>query len=253
LAVVAHPDDEVLGLGARMAAVAGELCVAYVSDGAPADPRFYRPLGYEQREQYAAARRQEARQGLALAGVAESRVYELGVTDQQVAPALEQVVNWLLRLLPTVSPESVLTHAYEGGHPDHDATACAVHVALERLGRGRGRWRPLWEFAGYHAAGAELIRGRFIADTGSEAERVALDPSAREFKLRLLECHATQRDFWSTFPLDAEYFRVAPRYDFGAPPAAPFFYDRVLWGVSGAQFLASSRALLGTQGLSGPC
>jgi len=253
LAIVAHPDDEILGLGARMGCVASELGVAYVTDGAPADPRFYRSLGYEQREHYATARRQEARRGLALAGVAENRVHELGVTDQGVTPALERVVNWLLMLLPAVSPDSVLTHSYEGGHPDHDATACAVHVALERLGHGRGHWRPLWEFAGYHLAGAELVRGRFIPEPGSAQERVALDDAARERKLRLLECHATQRTFWSTFPLDAEYFRWAPRYDFRSAPAAPFFYDRVEWGVSGAQFLDSARRLLRAQGISEPC
>jgi N-acetylglucosamine malate deacetylase 2 len=249
LCIVAHPDDEVLGLGARMASVAAELHVAYVSDGAPENECFYRPLGFERREHYAAARRTEARRALELAGVAGARAHELGVTDQQVTPALERVVDWLVSLIPTVAPEAVLTHAYEGGHPDHDATACAVHVALECLGRSR----PLWEFASYHLRGAELVRGQFIGEAGCGQECVVLDGVARQRKLRLLECHATQREFWSTFPLDAEHFRPAPRYDFKSPPAAPFFYDRVDWGVSGAAFLAGARRLLAAHGIAEPC
>jgi LmbE family N-acetylglucosaminyl deacetylase len=253
LTVVAHPDDEVLGLGARMGCVASELHVAYVSDGAPADSRFYRPLGFERREHYAAVRRGEARRALALAGVAEAHVHELGVTDQQVTQALERVVSWLEELIRAIAPESVLTHAYEGGHPDHDATACAVHVALARLGRGRGRHCPLWELTSYHARGEELIRGQFIADARSPEERVVLDAAARLRKLRLLECHATQKEFCSTFPLEAECFRLAPRYDFSRPPAAPFFYERVDWGVSGARALTAARRLLGLHGISEPC
>jgi LmbE family N-acetylglucosaminyl deacetylase len=243
LAVVAHPDDEVLGFGGRMSHVAAQLHVAYVSDGAPDDERFYRPLGFAHRRDYADARRAEARRGLALAGVHESQVHELGVVDQHVTSALEQVVDWLLALMTRLAPEAVLTHPYEGGHPDHDATACAVHVALQRLGFGQGRFRPLWEFASYHARGAELIRGQFVPYANRAEERVPLDDATREFKLRLLDCHATQREFLWTFPVDAEHFRIAPDYDFSQPPAAPFFYDRMEWGVSGAAFLLAARRL----------
>jgi LmbE family N-acetylglucosaminyl deacetylase len=253
LAVVAHPDDEVLGFGGRMGHVAAQLHVAYVSDGAPDDERFYRPLGFEHRADYAAARRAEARRGLALAGLPESQTHELGVVDQHVSSCLERVVEWLLPLITRVAPDAVLTHAYEGGHPDHDATACAVHVALHRLGFGQGRFRPLWEFASYHARGAELVRGQFIADPACPEHHIQLDAATRALKLRLLECHATQREFLWTFPVDTETFRVAPEHDFSKPPAAPFFYDRMDWGVSGGAFLLAARRLQHAYGVSVPC
>lgn len=253
LAVVAHPDDEVLGFGGRMGHVAAQLHLAYVSDGAPDDERFYRHLGFERRDEYAAERRAEARRALAIAGIAGGHVHELGVIDQQVTSELKRVVDWLMALIPSVAPEAVLTHAYEGGHPDHDATACAVHVALQRLGAGRRRFRPLWEFASYHAQGGELIRGRFIPHPGQSEERLRLDAETRENKLRLLDCHATQREFLWTFPVDAEHFRIAPDYDFAQPPVAPFFYDRTDWGVSGAAFLLGARQLLQAYGVSRPC
>jgi LmbE family N-acetylglucosaminyl deacetylase len=253
LAVVAHPDDEVLGLGGRLRHVGSQLDVAYVSDGAPDNEDFFRPLGFERRDQYAAARREEARRALMLAGVTKDRAHALGVTDQRVTPALERVVDWVLGLIVRLEPEGLITHAYEGGHPDHDATACAVHVALERLRRGPGRPPSLWEFASYHLQGTELIRGRFIPDAAAAEERITLNEAARALKLSLLECHATQRAFLSTFPVDAEHFRLAPRYDFSRPPAAPFFYDRVRWGVSGAAFLGAACQLLQAHDIAGPC
>jgi hypothetical protein len=56
-----------------------------------------------------------------------------------------------------------------------------------------------------------------------------------------------------TFPVDVEVFRIAPEYDFSRPPPAPFFYDRMDWGVSGAAFLLAARRLRQAYGVLGPC
>jgi N-acetylglucosamine malate deacetylase 2 len=253
LVIVAHPDDDVLGLGARLRFVREQVDIVYVTDGAPEPPAFYRPLGFETREQYAEGRRREARRALRLAGVPEGHVHELGVVDQRAAHDIQRVARAIVELVRLLSPDALLTHAYEGGHPDHDATACAAHAACGLLDLQRGRVPALLEFASYYASGNELVRGEFSPGSGPSAIRLELDAQARQFKRALLRCHASQEPVWQAFPLSHELFRVAPRYDFSQPPAAPFHYDRVDWGVSGSEFSSRASQALGALGVEVLC
>jgi LmbE family N-acetylglucosaminyl deacetylase len=256
LVFAAHPDDDVLGLGGRLHDVAPDMHIAIVSDGAPDAPSYYCSLGFRRREDYAQARRAEAQAALRRAGVPEQQLHELGLIDQTVARHLDVLIERVRALVAAVSPDAVMTHPYEGGHPDHDATACAVHAALYGLSQrgpaeGGASGPALLEFASYHALGDELALGEFIPDRQHVMTEVPLGEIERQRKLELLCCHATQQAVWQAFPLHRENFRVAPRYDFREPPGAPFHYDRVDWGTSGAQFLELARRCLSARGISG--
>ncbi len=253
LAFVAHPDDDVLGFGGRLSFVASEIHIAYLSDGAPARSEFYTCHGFRTRIEYARARRREAHCALELAGVPSSRVCELGAVDQQVAYDLSRLTNAAKALIERVEPEVVLTHAYEGGHPDHDAAACLVHAALRQIARTHSQRPALIEFPSYHQQNGALVYGEFLPVLGTVERSVSLDAAARGRKLRMLQCHSTQIEVWRNFPLEVERFRVAPEYDFTHPPGAPFHYDEVDWGVSGEQFLGRARGTLHQLGIDGPC
>ena len=68
LIVVAHPDDEVLGAGIWMHRRGRFEChILHLTDGSPRDARFALECGYETREDYAAARRQELSAALKVA------------------------------------------------------------------------------------------------------------------------------------------------------------------------------------------
>src|SRR5690242_9330196 len=56
--VVAHPDDETLGLGARLARLR-DFKLIHLTDGAPRDMRDARREGFSDRDEYAAARARE--------------------------------------------------------------------------------------------------------------------------------------------------------------------------------------------------
>jgi len=209
----AHPDDEVIGAGALLARLP-DATVVHVTDGAPRNESDARAAGFAGWTEYAAARRAEAEAALAVAGLTPER---------------------LTALLRDGGFDAVITHAYEGGHPDHDATALAVHAAC-RLIEAAGQSPPhLVEMAGYHALGGSFIAGTFIAHAeAGPVATVALDAKARRLKRRMLDCHATQRAVLAPFTVQLERFRAAPRYDFRIPPhPGALHYDTRNWGMIG--------------------
>ena len=78
---------------------------------------------------YAAARRRELTAALAAGDAAHLRTFCLGIVDQEAMQHLVYLTRRVRELLEQENPRLVLTHAYEGGHPDHDAASLAVKLA----------------------------------------------------------------------------------------------------------------------------
>jgi LmbE family N-acetylglucosaminyl deacetylase len=129
----------------------------------------------------------------------------------------------------------VVTHAYEGGHPDHDAAAFAVQAAAQRTGV------PVLEMAGYHGATGSLSVGRFLPPPGEAAPETVLrlTPEQQALKRRMLGCFVSQAQVLAAFPTGEERLRPAPRYDFTTPPhSGRLLYETMPWGITGAGFRA---------------
>src|SRR3954454_22762099 len=168
LLVVAHPDDDVLGAGALLARLPGARIV-YVTDGAPRDGRDARAYGFAAPRDYAAARRREALAAVALADIPPHQTVWLDVADQEATFALERIAGLLRELIVATGPDMLLTHPYEGGHPDHDAVAFAVRAAVTLLERDANENAPapiLAEFAGYHATAEGGRETSFLVHPG---------------------------------------------------------------------------------------
>jgi N-acetylglucosamine malate deacetylase 2 len=219
LLVAAHPDDETL-FAASQLGVCGTLCIVHTTDGATSR-RAARANGFRGRAAYAEARRCELATALAAGDVTAASV-SLGYRDQTASYQMGAIAARLHGIMVTIRPDLILTHGYEGGHLDHDATCCAVHLARRRL----ARHIPVWEFAGYHSQAGRTAQNRFPEDGHPEPVTVLLNETQRRTKARMLFCFATQRHVVDGFTLDAEQFRPAPDYDFTAPPfAGPLGYE----------------------------
>lgn len=233
--VVAHPDDETIGAGSRLAAI-DPVALVIVTDGAPRDRWFAAAAGCGDRASYAALRWRELGLALREGGVPEQRARCLGFVDQEAALDLRALTSAARASLLELRPEVVLTHPYEGGHPDHDATAFALHAALQTLSPSQ---RPtLLELAFYHQAASGPSWGKFAGDPG-RAIRVRGAALAR--KRAMLAQYRSQARVLAAFPLD-ERLRVAPAYDFTRPPPAPaFHYDSFGWALTGQDFVRRAR------------
>jgi len=242
LLVAAHPDDETVGAGAMLPRIP-QVTVVHVTDGAPRDPSDAIAAGFATRDDYARARRRELCNALELAGVAPSALVSLDFVDQEASLDLAYATLRLVDVLRELRPDFVLTHPYEGGHPDHDAVAFSAHAACALS----DKHPEVWEFTSYHSAdphGAPQIETGLFLD-GDPGEAVVLCEADRALKRNMTECFTTQQHMLRHFPLDRERYRPAPSYDFTeAPHAGRLYYENFPWGMSGERWrdLAASAA-----------
>ena len=235
LVVAAHPDDETVGAGGQLARLP-ELALVHLTDGAPRDLAFAAKAGCDSREAYAALRRRELDTALRFGDAMGATRVALDFVDQEAALHLEEAIAAVAGVIAQARPAVVLTHPYEGGHPDHDAAAFIVAVALARSAP-----RPAHlEMAFYNHAGD----GRFLDAAGVTETVVPLSEVARARKQAMFAAFASQAHVLRRFAVDSERFRVAPAYDFTRPPHdGQLYYERHAWGLDGARFRALCAAV----------
>jgi N-acetylglucosamine malate deacetylase 2 len=241
MVVAAHPDDEIVGASSLLRRLSHARFV-YVTDGAPqggADAARHGLCLDEYRE----TRRRERAQVFALCGIDTARIIELDCPDQHAAMQLVPLSRRLAALFDEHRVDTVLTHPYEGGHPDHDATAFIVRAAA-RLAR---RAPAIVEMTSYHTGPHGVVAGEFLPNEASDTQaiKVELSPEERAFKQSLIAAYASQHDTLRWLAMDVERFRPAPRYDFRrAPHEGALWYERHDWGVTGERFRELAGAAL---------
>lgn len=236
LVIVAHPDDEAIGAGGLLADLP-DVVVAHVTDGAPRDERYAQSKGFQTREEYARARRREVVNALAHLGITPERCRGLGYVDGEASLQMLELVFDVADLLDEVRPDIVLTHPYEGGHSDHDATAFAVHLACGLLRRDKAHAPIVLELTSYHNFSGERRVFDFLPFFGSEMRTILLSDHERALKERVYSEFSSQLDVLKRFPIKIERFRTAPRYVFtDAPHEGVLDYERFCTMITGAEW-----------------
>ena len=242
--IVAHPADEVVGAGCLISKLV-DVTVLHVTDGAPSDMHDAKAAGFDQRADYAKARREECLHALAIANVPGDRVVDLKITDQRAATCLPDLAKKIAAFLQQSSADIVVTHPYEGGHPDHDATAFATHAALKLMKRNGFKPPVIFEMGLHPSADFKAKVPDFLPGTERETTALVLDERARELKQRMFACFETQRASLEVSPIGPEKFRLPIAYDFTEPPQdGKLHYERFDWAPSRDEWQSlASRAL----------
>src|SRR5262249_37410306 len=160
-------------------------------------------------EQYAATRRQEAERALAHAGIPAQQITWLGGVDQEAIFRVPELLARLVDRIEELQPELLVTHPYEGGHPDHDAAALLASIAL----RAFRRHIPLFEMTSYHARDGRLATGEFLGNPAEEW-RFELSAEDKTRKTKMFEDYRSQQEVLKSFGIERERFRLARAYDF---------------------------------------
>ncbi len=241
--VTAHPDDETVSLGGTLALFTNAYLVQ-LTDGAIDDPDAWAKAGTSCRETYAALRCREQDAALRALG-ASCVVGRCDIMDQQTIQHLGLLLAWIAAALAETAV--VITHPYEGGHPDHDSAAWLVQEACAAMGHPPDRL----ECASYHWDGVTRRAGVFWPVATHPAVSVTISGDRLTRKQQALACYGSQASVTRWFPVGHEQYRTAPRYDFTNPPTTPeCWYDRKAWKITSAQWREAAGLAMARQAVA---
>jgi LmbE family N-acetylglucosaminyl deacetylase len=242
--VVAHPDDETIGMGGRISCFES-LTLVHTTNGAPNNSLGILNAGFNSPEAYSTTRFSELDQALRVLRAQPRERLRWGYADGELVFHLVELTQRLQVQLRGVS--AVFTHAYEGGHPDHDACALAVQYATHRLRDSCVEPLQRIEFTSYFSLNKRLRAGSFWPDRHNPGYAARLTRDQRRRKTEGLKTFRTQEEVlkalrtqkWIShmFGLQNEMYRYAPDYDFRGP-APPLFWHYDAWcSITGRDWL----------------
>jgi len=228
LVVVAHPDDEAIGCGLLLQRLQ-HASIAFLTDGAPKDPYFWGKFG--SRTAYANLRAEETR--AALQGLRHVKTHSFGARDQELVFHLDAALEWLRKMVVKERPESIVTHAYEGGHPDHDSCSFLCSIIEREFDL------PVWEMPMYCRAGGKLMRQHRL-HSASETVTLSATKAEEQRKEQMLAAYETQDEFVRSFDMTAEKFYLQPQHDYSRPPhEGKLNYECWEWEIAGSDLCAA--------------
>jgi len=231
--LAAHPDDETIGVSALLARFPQSVIV-YVTDGAPRDRSLWPPGMTCAREQYAEVRRQEAAKALAHAGIGEEQICWLGAADQEAILEARTTAVKVAEFLRQHPVDLLITHPYEGGHPDHDSAALIGRRAISMLD---GAVPELFEMTSYHVGNGQCVTGEFLNSEPLLETVLEMSDEDGERKRKMMQEYRSQRLVLQNFPITSERLRMAPEYDFSrAPHEGKLWYECMGWAMTGRRW-----------------
>jgi LmbE family N-acetylglucosaminyl deacetylase len=174
--LAAHPDDEVLGVGGLLAALASggsEIVAVWATDGEASHPGS---RAFEA-EQLGKLRREESRRALTALGVIPTQSVVLGLPDGALGenvPALRTAIR------DAVEPDDIVLAPWRrDGHPDHEAVGeVAAEVATTLLEYPIWMWH--WAIPDDSRVAWSRLRAVVVPDQPAKARAIdAFDTQVR--------------------------------------------------------------------------
>jgi len=220
LIFVAHPDDETIACSGLLQRAAASL-VVFAVDGAP--PRYGFERKFTSLQKYSERRFLEASRSLALVpGCAFRRLRRPDgshFVDQHLFQDLPEAFAALLELAAAFSPDVLVSHAYEGGHIDHDACSFLAMQSARTLGLKHLEFPLYWK--------SESGRDVFQEFRGGREDELVLKLSRHEIavKERMLAEYRSQEGLLQVFRSSTERFRPASAENFAFRKLSDYAFE----------------------------
>lgn len=223
-----HEDDEMLGIGILLQRFCGRVKIIFITDGAPVSgyPMKKRMIKSSilNREEYARIRKEESVLAAKTIGLKESDLIYINSTDSGLSYVLEDACDTLRKIIADFNPGYIFFPAYEGGHPDHDATA-AIAKALSHYDGFREI--SFFEYALYSSPGGLKIFNDFHEASSGDI-RIIAGHDECNMKKKAVSCYLSQLGgLLGNFSMDRETIRLA-RFDLidGSIPTGKTYLER---------------------------
>lgn len=219
LVLAAHPDDETIACSALLQRATASL-VVFAVDGAPPHFEFEKTFGSLRK--YSDARFQEASQALTLIPNCSfrrlARKDSNWFVDQHLFLDLQEAFSSFIEIIEEFSPDVLVSHAFEGGHIDHDACHVLASRAAFSLGL-RGLEFPLY----WRSARGEDVFQEFRKYREGEFSLQLLQQELF-VKQQMLAEYRTQKTLTLVFRPETEPFRPMTQIGYATPawPDYPF-------------------------------
>lgn len=235
--IVAHPADEIVGAGCLISKLV-DVSILHVTDGVANKT--------DKRNEQAKRLRQQCLCALALASVPARKVFDLWVPEHRAANHLISLTRRITTFLQKSGADIVITHPYEGAHPDHDATSFATHSALRLLTENGLQPPVVFEMGLYPSKDLQTRVTGFLPTADGEITTLLLDDRSRELKQRMFACLQTQHSNVGLPAIDTEKFRRPPTYDFTLPPEPnKLYYENFARALSADEWQSLATRALG--------
>lgn len=192
LVIAAHPDDEILGLGAtlhRHRKDGDKIMVTYVTNGTAGEGASWKTKVNDSKI-IAEVRFNEGLKGLKLLDILERNILCLGYPDAGTHRYLKNIARDLNKLIKKTKPKRIYVHCIEGGHSDHDITSFVVKSVCKKL-----KFDNVFEWAEYNQIqplGTRNINFANSRPTNSEVNIIDISDEEYKLKKEMLNCHESQ-------------------------------------------------------------
>lgn len=231
----AHPDDEIIGIASCLTRFA-KILVVYITDGVPRDISFTQYAGFTTQDEYCRARYTETICALEKVNFHKENALWLHYFDQEVHTRIIDLMEEVKKIIIDYEPRIVITHPYEGGHPDHDTVALCVSVISKRINRIQPSFSHL-EFTSYNNYLGIPNFQTFIPYRYYPEITMNLTDEEQLIKNQQLNCHKSQAKMLQNFHTKFEKMRFAPDYNFYNPPhSGTLFYETLGWNITKEQW-----------------
>lgn len=230
--LVAHPDDETIACAGLLQRATRGL-VVFAVDGAPPHYGFEKKFG--SLLNYSSIRLEEASRALKfIPGVSVRRLTRptgTAFVDQHLVLDLPEASASLRHVISDFNPSLFVSHAFEGGHVDHDACHILAKQASAEFGL-----RHL-EFPLYWRTGDGTDVFQQFRPNGNREFILQLTSQELNRKRRMFVEYRTQQNLTSVFTLENERFRYVTEAEHSKPNWSAYPFENRRLGLKTAVFL----------------